>query len=98
MIRLLIVLISMLFIGCFTMYLDDAFETACIKGQLSDAQAYMLQVFPEKRREPGYCLGQTYTDKKGKVREGTAWCRPVEGDRILSGSCSQALKTLKTGD
>jgi len=88
-------LLACLLMGC--AHYGDAVEAGCVKFQISALQAEAMSDIPP-RRSPGYCLGNTYTDKSGKRHEGTAWCKPQEGDRVLRASCSSALKILKTGD
>lgn len=85
-------------LGCGCSTTGDAIEAACIKGQLSSLQAEAVNTFGPKKREPGYCLGQTYTDDEGVQREGFAHCEAEEGDRLLSASCAGALKVYQTGD
>ena len=93
-----VVVVVALYTGCQTLHFDDAIETACIKGRISAKQADAINDAGHKQREPGYCLGQSYTDDAGTIRQGNAWCQAEEGDRILAGSCSEMLKTLRTGD
>jgi hypothetical protein len=87
--------VALLLVGC--LHVTDAFEGTCIKGQITQEQADEINA-REWQRNPGYCNGNTYTDKDGKRRDGTAGCKAQAGDRILSGSCSQGLKSLKHGD
>jgi len=75
----------------------DAFEAACIKGRLSQAQADEINL-REWDRRPGYCYGETYTDDDGVVREGQAHCDAEPGDRVLVAGCSLAASIFRHGD
>lgn len=77
--------------------LFDATEAACVKGRLSAKQAMAVN---ERGwgRGPGYCSGRDYQDAYGVTREGESACDAREGDRVVSASCAQALRSFRWGD
>jgi len=75
----------------------DAIEALCVRGQITHDQAQALNG-TLWLKVPGYCTTYSYVDDYGMVQRGESPCLAQQGDRIVSAACSQALKSLFSGD